>query len=84
MGFVAAGASIGGTVLPVTARNLLPHVGYVVPLVDFMFYIFFSASFAWTMRIFGFLLLIVLGAANLVNLFACFPLHIGLLKFCSS
>jgi len=29
MGFVAVGASIGGTILPIAARNLIPRVGYV-------------------------------------------------------
>jgi MFS family permease len=33
MGFVAAGASIGGTILPIAARYLIPQVGYVVLIV---------------------------------------------------
>ena len=82
MGFVAAGASIGGAVLPVTAWNLLPQVGYVVPLVDFMSYIFFcqfcldnayirlpATDCAWSCEL---------------GEFVCFlSLLIGLLKFCS-
>ncbi|KAJ3512139.1 hypothetical protein NLJ89_g3699 [Agrocybe chaxingu] len=49
MGFVAVGSSIGGTVLPIAAKGLIPTVG-----------------FKWTMRIFGFILMAVLGASNLL------------------
>ncbi|CAA7271138.1 unnamed protein product [Cyclocybe aegerita] len=49
MGFVAVGSSIGGTVLPIAAKGLIPAVG-----------------FKWTMRIFGFILMAVLGVSNLL------------------
>ncbi|KIJ09651.1 hypothetical protein PAXINDRAFT_138798 [Paxillus involutus ATCC 200175] len=48
LGITAIGSSVGGTVFPVAAQNLLPQVG-----------------FKWTMRIFGFVLLLLLGVANL-------------------
>ncbi|KAF5323716.1 hypothetical protein D9619_012953 [Psilocybe cf. subviscida] len=48
-GMVAVGSSIGGTVLPIVAKNLLPRVG-----------------FQWTIRIFGFILLCVLGVSNIL------------------
>ncbi|KAF8647499.1 hypothetical protein AX16_006704 [Volvariella volvacea WC 439] len=49
MGLVAVGSSVGGTVLPIAIRSLIPLVG-----------------FAWTMRITGFILLFVLGVANVI------------------
>ncbi|KAF8910907.1 MFS general substrate transporter [Gymnopilus junonius] len=49
MGWVAMGSSIGGTVLPIIGKNLLPAVG-----------------FKWTMRIFGFILMTILVASNLL------------------
>jgi len=48
MGITALGSSIGGTVFPIAAQNLIPRVG-----------------FPWTMRIFGFILLLVLIIPNL-------------------
>ncbi|KAF9220115.1 MFS general substrate transporter [Gyrodon lividus] len=48
LGITAIGSSVGGTVFPVAAQNLIPQVG-----------------FKWTMRIFGFMLLLLLGVANL-------------------
>ncbi|KAF9017421.1 MFS general substrate transporter [Hymenopellis radicata] len=41
-GLMAVGSSIGGTIIPIAARNLIPKVG-----------------FPWTMRIIGFILLVV-------------------------
>jgi len=69
MGFVAAGASIGGTILPIAAKYLIPQVGYAM-LYFVAFHLMLTLHlfrFPWTMRIFGFLLLVTLGAANLVN-----------------
>ncbi|KAF9448296.1 MFS general substrate transporter [Macrolepiota fuliginosa MF-IS2] len=48
LGYMAIGASLGGTCLPIATRNLIPKVGFM-----------------WTMRIVGFILLVVLGASNL-------------------
>ncbi|KAF9448292.1 MFS general substrate transporter [Macrolepiota fuliginosa MF-IS2] len=48
LGFIAIGSSLGGTTVPIAAKNLIPRVG-----------------FPWTMRIIGFILLVVLGACNL-------------------
>ncbi|KAH0826860.1 major facilitator superfamily domain-containing protein [Lanmaoa asiatica] len=47
LGFNAIGSSVGGTIFPVAAQNLIPEVG-----------------FKWTMRIFGFILILILGVAN--------------------
>ncbi|KIJ59686.1 hypothetical protein HYDPIDRAFT_100251, partial [Hydnomerulius pinastri MD-312] len=49
LGLTAVGSSVGGTVFPIAAGNLLPLVG-----------------FKWTVRIFRFMLLATLGAANLL------------------
>ncbi|KAF9444202.1 MFS general substrate transporter [Macrolepiota fuliginosa MF-IS2] len=49
LGYMAAGASLGGIALPIMTKNLIPKVG-----------------FEWTMRIIGFILLVVLGISNLV------------------
>ena len=86
MGFVAAGASIGGTILPITARNLLPHIGYVVPLVNFMFYIFFSHFYQFRLDN-AYIRLPATDCAwscELGEFIASFSLLIGLLKFWSS
>ncbi|KAF9242043.1 MFS general substrate transporter [Melanogaster broomeanus] len=48
LGITAIGSSLGGTVFPIVAQNLIPQVG-----------------FKWTMRIFGFMMLFILGVANL-------------------
>jgi len=48
LGFTAVGSSVGGTVFPIVAQNLIPQVG-----------------FKWTMRVFGFMLILILGVANL-------------------
>ncbi|KIJ08718.1 hypothetical protein PAXINDRAFT_88455, partial [Paxillus involutus ATCC 200175] len=48
LGVVAMSASVGATVFPIAAQNLIPQVG-----------------FKWTMRIFGFMVLVLLGVANL-------------------
>ncbi|KAF8556571.1 MFS general substrate transporter [Imleria badia] len=48
LGVNAIGSSIGGTVFPIAAQNLIPEVG-----------------FKWTMRIFGFIVILLLGIANL-------------------
>ncbi|KAF8838762.1 MFS general substrate transporter [Paxillus ammoniavirescens] len=48
LGISAMSSSIGATVFPIAAQNLIPQVG-----------------FKWTMRIFGFMSLVVLGVGNL-------------------
>ncbi|KAF9443207.1 MFS general substrate transporter [Macrolepiota fuliginosa MF-IS2] len=48
LGYMAIGSSLGGTIIPIAAKNLLPRVG-----------------FPWTMRIIGFILLVVVGTCNL-------------------
>ena len=69
MGIVAMGSSLGGTILPIAAKNLLPRVGSV-PGSDLV-YIFLNplseSRFPWTMRCLGFILLAILGASNLVR-----------------
>lgn len=66
MGFVACGSSIGGTLFPIVARNLIPRVGCV----QFRRKFFLDSPlklhrFPWTLRIIGFILLCSLGCANL-------------------
>ncbi|KAG9309194.1 major facilitator superfamily domain-containing protein [Chiua virens] len=48
LGVNAIGSSVGGTIFPIAAQNLIPEIG-----------------FKWTMRIFGFILFLLLGVANL-------------------
>ncbi|KAI6043379.1 MFS general substrate transporter [Pisolithus marmoratus] len=48
LGIVSIGSSLGGTLFPIAAQNLIPHVG-----------------FKWTVRAFGFIMLVALGIANL-------------------
>ncbi|KAF8177232.1 MFS general substrate transporter [Pholiota molesta] len=60
MGLVAMGSSLGGTILPIVAKNLIPRVG-----------------FQWTMRIFGFILFVTLGASNLLLKRRLPPLHVA-------
>jgi MFS transporter, MCT family, solute carrier family 16 (monocarboxylic acid transporters), member 10 len=69
MGFVAMGSSLGGTILPIAAKNLLPRVGSVPgsDLVWVFLNMLSSNRFAWTMRCLGFILLAILGASNLVR-----------------
>ncbi|KIJ08717.1 hypothetical protein PAXINDRAFT_88451, partial [Paxillus involutus ATCC 200175] len=50
LGVVAMSASVGATVFPIVAQNLIPQVG-----------------FKWTMRIFRFMVLVLLGVANLAT-----------------
>lgn len=76
MGLVAVGSSVGGTVFPIAARNLIPLVGYVVwcsGLCSAM--LTPSCRFPWTMRILGFILLFSLGLANLVRRVVTFVFH---------
>ncbi|KAJ6497556.1 major facilitator superfamily domain-containing protein [Mycena sanguinolenta] len=62
--FVSMGSSVGGTLFPIIARNLIPRVGQV-------FSVFPPDStnvlsrFPWTLRTIGFILLCSLGCANL-------------------
>lgn len=58
MGIVATGASIGGTVLPIATRQLIPKVGCVLPLVMYDVTCLINwHRFRWTVRIIGFILL---------------------------
>jgi MCP family monocarboxylic acid transporter-like MFS transporter 10 len=77
LGFVTAGASIGGTVLPIVIRNLIKNVGYAFNRVDNVASLTVCTTrFHWTMRILGLILLVVLGFANLAC-FSCVALHIS-------
>ncbi|KAF9445025.1 MFS general substrate transporter [Macrolepiota fuliginosa MF-IS2] len=49
LGYIAIGSSIGGTIIPIIVKNLLPRVG-----------------FPWTMRIIGFIHLLLMGICNLM------------------
>jgi MFS transporter, MCT family, solute carrier family 16 (monocarboxylic acid transporters), member 10 len=70
MGLVAVGSSLGGTIIPIAAHNLIPAVGLVGAFtcrcVYFIILNLFR-RFRWTMRIIGFILLFVLTMANLVR-----------------
>lgn len=64
----ALGSSLGGTLIPIATRRLIVEVGYVfasfmycIPILYFNF-----DSFAWTMRILGFLVLFALTLPNLI------------------
>ncbi len=67
MGLMAMGSSFGGTLIPIAARNLIPILGYVgfLPIITIIITAI-RASFPWTMRIIGFILLLGLGLANLL------------------
>lgn len=74
MGISAIGSSVGGTVFPVAAQNLIPEVGYVS--IRFLLghdFDYRLARFKWTMRIFGSILVVLLGVANLVSSRDSFP-----------
>jgi MFS family permease len=70
LAFMAMGSSLGGTSIPIAAKNLIPLVGYVrqtwlsLSNINLLLH-----SFAWTMRIIGVILLAVVGACNLVRHF---------------
>ncbi|KNZ76249.1 ATP-dependent RNA helicase eIF4A [Termitomyces sp. J132] len=49
----------GGTALPIIARQLIPRLGPFLCIL-------ISCSFQWTMKIIGFLLLLIMGVANIV------------------
>jgi hypothetical protein len=62
----ALGSAIGGTLLPIAARNLINEVGYVqrpsLPINAHPTPI----RFKWTMRILGFIMFLTLGCTNLL------------------
>ena len=77
-GIVSAGASLGGTLIPIVARNLIDLIGYVSAsslwrtwLIDFF-------RFKWTMRVIALIELFMLAIANLVKIFTPSPANIGL------
>jgi len=65
MGIVAVGSSVGGVVLPVVTKSLIPECVCFPGIASGSDG--FWNSFPWTMRILGFILLVVLGAENLVK-----------------
>ena len=66
-GITATGASLGGTIIPIVARNLVELIGYVggssvqgTWLMDFF-------RFKWMMRVIALIELFMLGISNLVR-----------------
>ena len=66
LGLCAVGSSIGGTVFPIASRTLIKRVGYGHPFLWFIYADARCTRFPWTMRILGFILILVLGLANIV------------------
>ena len=66
-GIVSAGASLGGTVIPIVARNLVELIGYVSgsPVQGTWLTDFFR--FKWMMRVIALIELLMLAIANLVR-----------------
>ena len=65
----ALGSAIGGTLLPIAARNLINQVGYVrrLNLLNTKFNAHPTPlRFKWAMRILGFIMLLTLGCSNLL------------------
>ena len=77
-GIVSAGASLGGTIIPIAARKLVELIGYVgelsvqgMRLMDFF-------RFKWMMRVIALIELFMLAIANLVRIFTSSSADIGL------
>jgi MFS transporter, MCT family, solute carrier family 16 (monocarboxylic acid transporters), member 10 len=67
---MTSGSAIGGSIIPIAARNLIPRVGFVVFLrarFDASLNVLMRSldSFPWTMRIIAFILLCTLSIPNL-------------------
>jgi MCP family monocarboxylic acid transporter-like MFS transporter 10 len=70
-GCSAVGASIGGTVVPILVRTLLPRVGWVSShtfIASNSSTLTYLSSFQWTMRILGFLFLGLIIISNSVSI----------------
>ena len=67
MGIITFASSIGGTVFPVAFRNLHDTVGYALTAIRQRSLAESAHRFKWTMRIIAFVLMFVLGIANLVR-----------------
>ncbi|KAF9440791.1 MFS general substrate transporter [Macrolepiota fuliginosa MF-IS2] len=73
LGYMAAGSSLGGICLPITTKNLISKVGcifnarWLLPLIYPWLSVIspWNNKFQWTMRITGFILLVVLMVSNL-------------------
>jgi hypothetical protein len=72
-GVAASGSAVGGVFFPIFMREALPIVGYI-SISQTYFNPLTSDSFAWTLRIIGFVLIFTFGVANLVG--AVFPLFL--------
>ncbi|KAF8828277.1 hypothetical protein HHX47_DHR4000882 [Lentinula edodes] len=74
LGLYAAGASLGGTVLPITAKALIPTIGYV-PVLSFSLTGKFSwpSRFPWTIRVIALIIMFGLALGNLPNLVSNWP-----------
>jgi MCP family monocarboxylic acid transporter-like MFS transporter 10 len=66
-GIMSAGTSLGGTIIPIAARNLIDVVGYVKASCVWSPQLTTLSRFKWTMRIVALIELFVLTVANLVR-----------------
>jgi len=67
LGITAVGASTGSTVFPTAAQKLIPLVGFVGTIGGTVGVRSCNIRFKWTVRIFGFMLVVTLGVANIVR-----------------
>ena len=66
-GLVAAGSALGGTIIPIAARNLIELIGYASKLHERRTRLMGFSRFKWTMRVVALIELFVLAIANLVR-----------------
>jgi MCP family monocarboxylic acid transporter-like MFS transporter 10 len=67
-GIVAAGSALGGTIIPIAARNLIELIGYASASHERRTRLTSFFSFKWTMRVVALIELFALAVANLVRI----------------
>jgi MCP family monocarboxylic acid transporter-like MFS transporter 10 len=72
LGVTAVGSSSGSTVFPAAAQKLIPLIGLVRTGGGTVRVRSYNIRFKWTVRVFGFMLVIALGIANIVG-FSTYP-----------
>jgi nitrate/nitrite transporter NarK len=71
LGITAVGSSVGSTMFPAVAQKLIPLIGFVRTgggTVDVRSY---NIRFKWTLRVFGFILIVTMGMLNIVCFATC-------------